>query len=299
MRAYQNILLFSLTLLLWAGCEKEIDIDLPAPKALVVVDGFIENDQFAQVVVTRAIPYFGQIDFNTLAGTFIQDAVVVVSDGQINDTLQLTIDPNAFPPIFFKGTNPALKGQVGQRYFLTVIADGDTITGSTTIPQLVYLDSIYWMPDVDFNVENDSLGFGMGRFKDPDTIGNNYRLFSKRQDYPDFRSASRSVSDDRLVNGQDITFQFIRPRITPSFLTPDSLDEDRETRIFYKRGDTIQVRYCTLDRASYDYIRTYEIAAGSFGNPFAAPTFVRSNLEGGLGGFVGYGATYYTYIVPQ
>lgn len=266
---------------------------------MVVVDASIENGEFARVVITRAIPYFDMVDFETFAGSFVNDAIVVLSDGNLHDTLQLSIDINAFPPIFFKGTNQMLKGEFGKTYYLTVMADGDTITGHTTIPQPVYLDSIYWVLDKDFSVDNDSLGFGMGRFKDPDTIGNNYRLFSKRQDYPMFRASNRSVSDDRLVNGQDITFQFARPRKLPYYLQPDSLSEPRETRIYFQRGDTIEVKYCNIDRASYEYLLTVELAASGFGNPFAAPSFVKGNLNGGVGGFVGYAATYYTYIVPK
>jgi len=282
-------------LLLFSSCERDIDINLPPPTLNVVVDASIENDRFAQVLVTRGIPYFEEVDLETLLGTIVGDAEVYLSDGIHTELLSLTINPESFPPVAYVGTNPSLRGKVNTRYFLTVIVGQDTISGSTFIPQVVPLDSVWWKPDD----ESGQFGFGWGAFRDPDTLGNNYRLFSKRQGYPAFVTANRSVSDDRLVNAQSITFSFIRPRATPRLFTPDSLQETGQTRIYYERGDTISVKFCSIDRPSYEYIRTAESAAGSFGNPFSAPTFIKSNLKGGLGGFVGYAASYHTYVVPQ
>jgi hypothetical protein len=295
MRSLTVFILFTAASLLFTSCETDIDIDLPTPTLNIVVDASIENDQFAQVLVTRGIPYFEKVDLETLLGTIIGDAEVYLSDGIHTELLSLTINPNLFPPVSYLGNDPALKGKLNTSYFLKVIVGEDTITGSTFIPGLVQLDSVWWRPDD----ETGQFGFGWGAFRDPDTLGNNYRLYSKRQGYPTFVTANRSVSDDRLVNGQDITFSFIRPRPTPRLFTPDSLNETGQTRIYYERGDTISVKFCSIDRPSYEYIRTAESAAGSFGNPFSAPTFIKSNLKGGLGGFVGYAASYHTYVVPQ
>lgn len=277
------------------SCEKEIEIDLPAPQEMVVVDGFIETNDFAHVTLTKSIPYFSQIDMASLSSILITDAKVFISDGVLTDTLQFTIDPNSFPPVYYKGTDPLLKGQSGKTYFLTVWTTTDTLTAQTTIPPPVPLDSIYWKPDGD----QDSLGFGWGHIHDPDTLGNNYRLFAKRQGYVTYYPAgNRSTLDDKLFNGQSTDFNYGRPDQSPSWAQSDSSLQDDE-RYYFKRGDTIYVKFCTLDIVSFRFVRTYEIASGSFGNPFAAPTFVESNVNGGLGGWVGYGVSFYSYIVPQ
>lgn len=276
------------------SCERYIDIDLPEPKPMLVVDGYIDHGDFARITISRSFPYFSQIDLtniSSLQDIFVTNASVFLSDGTITDSLVFTIDPNSFPPVYFKGTNPALIGQAGKTYFLTIYAEGDTITSYTTIPPLVYLDSIYWKPDP---IEPYK-GLGWGHFTDPDTLGNIYRLFTKRQGYPYYVEVG-SLSDKNF-NGTSTSFSFGRPDPLPSYL-PNNLPEDT-ARFFFVRGDTISVKFCTIDFRSYEYIRTYTSAAASFGNPFAAPTFIKSNVNGAFGGFVGYGATFYQYIVPQ
>jgi hypothetical protein len=289
--------IFSVVLL--AGlisCESEIDIDLPPPETLVVVDGTIENGEYARVTVTKTAPYFDVISVATLSNIFIFDAVVVLSDGTINDTLDLTIDPTQFPPIFYKGTNPALVGQEWKTYYLTVIALGDTLTSSTSIPGVVPVDSIHW----EQYGTNDSLGLGWIFFKEPDSLGNCYNLLAKRQGFPNFVAIpGQSISNDQLANGSYVSFLFARPSPTPGWFntaTGDTIPD--EDGVLWRRGDTVSIKLCSIDLGSYDFLRTYDDAASSFGNPFSAPTFVASNINGGLGGFVGIGASYQTYIVP-
>ncbi len=287
------------SVLLLAGllsCESEIDIDLPTPETLVVVDATIENGQYAKVAVTKTAPYFDVISISALSAIFINNATVILSDGINYDTLQLTIDAAQFPPIFYKGTNPALIGQEWKKYYLTVYALGDTLTSSTTIPGAVPVDSIKWEQ---FGTD-DSLGLGWIYFKEPDTLGNFYNLLCKRQGYPFFVPVpGQSISNDQLANGQYIEFVFGRPSPTPSWFntaTGDTIPDEDGVR--WRRGDTISVKFCSIDFHSYEFLRTYDDAASSFGNPFSAPTFVASNINGGLGGFVGIGVSYKTYIVP-
>lgn len=292
---YILLLLTSLGLM---SCEKEIDIDLPPPIQGYVIDGMIESNSHPRITISRNIPYFEEINLNdiqTLADIFVTEAQVYVSDGIITDSLVFTIDQNYFPPVAFVGTNPLLKGEIGKTYYLTAIIGEDTLTSQTTIQALVPLDSIYWKPDGD----KDSLGFGWGWINEPASQTNYYRLFCKRQGYPYY--VDGGTLDDRLINGLSTSFTFRRPRPLPSYLSTDddNLSTPSEERGYFKRGDTISVKFCTIDLPAYDFIRTYDAAGGSFGNPFSGPTFVKSNITGGFGGFVGYGVTNYTYIVPQ
>jgi len=296
MKSRFYILLSFVALAILVSCESEIDINLPPPEILVVVDAQIENGKQVKVAVTKTAPYFDVINVATLSGIFINDAIVVLSDGTTTDTCQLTVDPSSFPPIYYTTPNPLLIGQTGKEYFLTVIALGKTLTSSTTIPQVVPIDSIGWEQ---FG-EDDSLGLGWIYFQEPDTLGNYYLLQAKRQGYPYFVSVpGQSISNDQLANGQYIEFVFGRPRPTPGWFNTATGDTTNgEGGILWRRGDTIDVKFNSIDFASYEFLRTFNSAAGSFGNPFSAPTFVASNINGGLGGFVGLGASYYTYIVP-
>jgi hypothetical protein len=295
-RRYKHIFYSFAILAILVSCESEIDIDLPPPETLVVVDATIENGKYARVAVTKTAPYFDTISVTTLAGIFINDAIVILTDGLVTDTLTLTIDATQFPPIFYQGNNPALIGAQWKKYWLTVYALGDTLTASTTIPGLVPVDSLRWKQ---FG-NDDSLGLGAIYFYEPDTLGNCYNLQAKRQGYPFFVNIpGQSLSNDVLANGQFIEFTVPRPKATPSWFNTATGDTtNQEGGIFFRRGDTISVKLSSIDNDSYLFLKTYSSAAGSFGNPFSAPTFVQSNIHGGLGGFVGIAASYATYIVP-
>jgi hypothetical protein len=287
------LMMITITLI---SCEKEIDIDLPAPETFVVIDGIIEKDQYARVAVTRSSPYFDTISLATLSAIFINDAVVILSDGIVTDTLTLTIDATEFPPIFYKGNNPDLIGQEWKKYYLTVYANGDTLTSSTTIPGAIPIDSLGW----DQFGSNDSLGIGLIYFKEPDTLGNYYYLLCKKPDWQYFVSVDgQDISNDNVVNGTYISFTFFKPQQLPGwFSTAAGVQANTDDPEFFRRGDTITCKLCSIDRTTFEFLRTYEDAAYSFGNPFSAPSFVQTNINGGLGGFLGYGTSYSTYIVP-
>lgn len=296
LKRYRHIIYSAAILAILVSCESEIDIDLPAPETLVVVDATIENGQYARVAVTKTAPYFDTISVATLSGIFINDATVILTDGLVTDTLTLTIDPTQFPPIFYKGNNPALIGQQWKKYWLTVYALGDTLTSSTTIPGIVPVDSLRWKQ---FG-NDDSLGLGYIYFKEPDSLGNCYNLQAKRQGYPYYVNIpGQSLSNDQVANGIYVEFTVPRPKATPSWFNTATGDTtNQEGGILFRRGDTISVKLSSIDYNSYLFLKTYSSAANSFGNPFSAPVFVQSNINGGLGGFVGIGASYATYIVP-
>jgi len=295
-KRYKHVIYSFIALAILVSCESEIDINLPPPETLVVVDATIENGQYARVAVTKTAPYFDTISVATLSGIFINDALIILTDGLVSDTLTLTIDPTQFPPIYYKGNNPALIGQEWKKYWLTVYALDDTLTASTTIPGVVPVDSLRWKQ---FG-NDDSLGLGAIFFKEPDTLGNCYNLQAKRQGYPYYVNIpGQSLSNDVLANGQYIEFTVPRPKATPSWFNTATGDTTNQASgIFFSRGDTISVKLSSIDYASFQFLKTYSSAAGSFGNPFSAPTFVLGNINGGLGGFVGIGACYATYIVP-
>ncbi len=275
-------------------CESDIDIELPPTESKLVIDGVIEHNKFARVTVSRAIPYFSQFniaDPSSLANFFISNAVVVLSDGINVDTLQYTINTSYFPPVFYQGTNPLLKGQPDVVYSLTIYAEGDTITSKTWYPQPIPLDSLFWKPAHNGNPSQDSLGFGWLKIQEPDTAGNLYCMFAKRQNYPYFMYVMSL--DDRLGNGASVTMQFFRPNPN-TFFYSDTASYNKG--IYFKRGDTISVQVNAINPATYNYYNSLNSAAGSIGNPFAGTIFVKSNVQGGIGGFVGLGQVEYTFV---
>ena len=84
--------------------------------------------------------------------------------------------------------------------------------------------------------------------------------------------------------------------------TQDKLASNNNTSLFYyfKKTDTIFIKFTTIDQNTLKFFTTYEAAYQSNGNPFASPVNIISNIEGGgLGIWAGYGVTYDTiYPTP-
>jgi len=280
------LLLFAFYLFV-ISCERDITVDLPEAEQKIVVEGYIEPGEKAVVMLTRSASFFAPVDSASLLSYLVTNATVTVSDGIITDTLLPTIDTNYYVPLLYK--SQTMLGQVGRTYTLTVVADGKTVTGVTTIPQLVPLDSVW------FKVQEgrDSLGFAWAHLTDPDTVGNCYRWFARRLHKDKrFLPPPGSVFEDKFINGKSFDFAYNRGTEPNS-----SAEEDNDSRRgFFKTGDTIAVKFCAIDRAHFDFWRKADQQINSNGNPFAAPSPIPSNINGGLGIWGGYAVMYDTII---
>jgi len=282
-------LIFCMTLFL-ISCERDIDIDLGESGVRIVVEGAIESGEKPRILLTRSRGFFDQVPIDSLefiTKTLVLDAEITISDGSITENMQLTF-ANEYPFIFYTSQN--MIGQVGKTYTITINADGKTLTASTHIPPALQIDTTFFGLNI-FDQEEDSLGFVFLRYKDPDTLGNAYRLFLRRNSYPSFLPARGSVSDDRFSNGLNIEF-FAGNPLPPFTGFGDATSED----FFFKLGDTIYTKFCTIGKREFDFFTTLESAVSSNGNPFAVPVLIKSNIkgEGGVGVWCGYGVTYDT-----
>lgn len=282
-------MLLTFLAVLFLSCEKEITVDLPQPDAKIVVEGYIFQGERPYVILSRNAGYFSPIDSASLANTFIFNGVVIVSDGTNTDTL--TFQPAAESPlgIAYVKNNPTVIGQVGKTYTLTAIADGQTVTSSTSIIQPVPLDSSLWK----LGTNQDSLGFAWIYFKDPGIDLRGYRVMSRRvsanpaKNEPYFRT--NFYVENVLFSGQQAPIGFDRAEQFGEGLADD--EEDDPDDGYFRVGDTVLVRLCTIDKPYYDFLNTLGNSVGSSGSPFASPNNVQSNVVGGLGGWGGHGVT--------
>ncbi|MDD4575797.1 MAG: hypothetical protein PHI36_05160, partial [Bacteroidales bacterium] len=76
-------------LFLLSSCEKEIQVELPPYERKIVVEGWIDYDEYPIVFLTRSSDYFAQYNEAALMEMIIQDALVTVTNhhGDV-DTLQ-------------------------------------------------------------------------------------------------------------------------------------------------------------------------------------------------------------------
>ncbi len=281
----------------FTSCEKEITVDLPKPDTKIVIEGAIESGQYPWVFVTTNTPYFSPVDSIVIYNMIIKNAKVTVTDGTITDSLHLTVDPYTFP--FLKYVGNTIIGVPGKTYSLKVEVDGKVYTSHTTIPNIVQFDSLKFKPD--FN--QDTLGYVWMYLKDPDTLGNYYRAFTKTIGLDSvFLRPYPSVSDDRFFNGQFAEYSLSRGRnpLEDNKYDDNGLDSAGVSRFYFKKGQSVIVKLCSIDAPHYDFWFSIEQQFMSDGNPFSTPISARSNIIGGaLGVWGGYGAYLDTLHIPK
>lgn len=293
----KNLLLLVISVVMISSCEKNIDLDLPPIDQKVVVEGYVENGLPPYVILSRTEPYFDPIGQNTLNNLPVRGASVFMSDGI--DTIKLTEIDTSVNGVSLGGFYvaldsvtflPTMLGTPGTTYYLNIITNsGEQLSASAKLPLPVALDSTWFKVQEDL----DSLGWAWARLTDPDTLGNSYRWFAKRLNKDDFFIAPLgSIFEDRFINGQSFNFPYLRGMIQNS----EAKEDNNEEAGFYKKGDTIVVKFCTTDFATYEFWRDAENQVSSNGSPFAVPSNVKSNISGGRGLFATYTASYDTII---
>lgn len=284
-------------LALFGACEKDITVDLPQGTVQVVVDGVVENGLPPYVILSRSQGYFDPIGANTLNTLPLRGATVTLSDG-IDSVRLVEIDTviNGLAVGGFYSALDPVAGQIrmigtpGRTYRLNIITgQGEQVSAVATLHQPRQLDSLWFQ----VQGELDSLGWAWARLSDPDTLGNNYRWFAKRLGKDAFFIPPfGSVFEDKFINGR--TFDFASSR--GSVFNSTAEDDNNEEAGFFKKGDTIVVKFCTIDAGTFAFWRDAENQLGGNGSPFAVPSNVKSNIRGGLGIFATYSAVFDTVI---
>ena len=312
----RNFFIFILISFAIISCEKEITVDLPSPKDQIVVEGFIENDVPPYVFLTKNSPYFGSIDINDLDLYYVKGAKIVVSSG--NDSVELVeysasiinllpfeekqklseifgvpLDTNFNIPnisVYSIPLNSEFVGEIGKTYHLRIEVEGKVLTASTYIPNGVSVYDLSVEPHT--NPKYDSLVLLRGRINEPDTLGNFYRYFTRKNSQP-YTLNNNSVYDDLIFNGKDF------PLDIPYGIDRNT-DEDFDFNTFgyWNKKDTCYVKFCVIDRPHYDFWRTLENELNNQGSPFGSFTRIRTNINGGLGIWGGYSSTLSVYY-PQ
>ncbi|MCW3076522.1 MAG: hypothetical protein JWO32_1131 [Bacteroidetes bacterium] len=279
---------YILFIILFFSCRKNVKLKLPEYTQKVVVEASIETNGPAIVFLSYSVPYFGNFDFSTPEKAFIKGALVTISDGTTTDTLK-ELDPSqGYLYVGFK-----LTGQQGKTYQLNVLVNGKNYTASSTILTPAKLDTLY------FKGEQDSLGFMWQRFAEPPGQGDCYRWFAKRLTKDQFYAAPfGSAFDDKFIDGKTFDFSYDRgPQ-------PNQIQQYRDDpeQGFFKRGDTVVVKFCKIGKKEYTFWNTYYQNKSSNSNPFSAPSNVKGTFDDDrdvFGAFVAYAPSFDTIIIPK
>lgn len=288
------------------SCTKEVKIDIPGYKDQLVIDGNIETGQPAIVLLSKTNDIYSPTNLDAYLNGFISGATVIISDGIITDTLTEICTDN-LPPgseqiasAFFgipvdqlvnlhlcAYVSINIVGEVGKTYNLTVKNDGKTYTSFTTIGQPTALDSLYWKPQGDLP----DYGFSWAKLSDPGATNDAYKWEVKYISDFNFTKTFNPYFNDKFFNGLTFEFGYENP------MSFNDLTIQKEYQGYFKQGDTIVVKFSKLGQKEYNFFEKKYNQLYSGGNPFATPTNIPTNIQGGaLGIWVGYSPWYDTLI---
>jgi len=294
-----RITLFSMLFLMGLlACEKSITITSPNLPAKLVVDAQIESAAPPIVVLSTSLNYFESIDTSDLNKSFVRNAKVTLSDGSKTSTLkqfeQLLL--GGFRYVYYSNdpANPAgsIIGTFGKSYLLSIEFNGQIYKSTTTIPLLTKkIDSTFYKI-VPNRPVTDSFRIISAKITDPPGLGNYIRYFTKVNSQQ-FLPGNTSVFDDNVIDGK--TYIVDIPRGVDK-----NFPLERENYGSFKKGDTVLIKYSNIDKATYDFWRTWEYTYQSVGNPFSSPGVVIGNVSNGaLGAFCGYANSFNQIIITK
>ena len=288
------------------SCSKEVKIDIPGFDEQIVIDGSIETGTPAIIFLSNSKDIYAPTDINSYLSGFISGATVTVSNGTITDTLtEICTDnlPAGFESIaaaFFglpieqlvnlhlcAYVSTGIVGEVGKTYTLKVLYNNKTYTSSTKIENPTALDNLFWREQANLP----GYGFSWAKITDSPIMGDAYRWEVKNLGDLFYSKPFQPFTDDRFYNGK--TFEF-------SVENPMSFKDqtiENQYKGYYKLGDTIVVKFSKLGKKEYQFFEKKYNQIYSGGNPFATPTNIPTNIEGGaLGIWAGFSPWYDTLI---
>ena len=285
---------------LFFSCERTIDLKVNQQPDKLVVDATIENNGTPLVILSKSLNYFSTISPEELSASFVHNAIVTIGDG--NKTVQLAeynyTDSSGFEFYYYTVdfTNPlqVLTGKLNTAYNLKILLpDSSVYTATTTIPPVrKACDSLWWKPAPDNPDTSRCILFGL--FHDPPGLGDYVRYFTGVNGQP-YYPGYTSAFDDEVTDGTTYTFQ-----IPQGYNKNDTLKVSSDDFGFFHHGDSIIFKFTDIDKATFDFWRTWEYAYQSNGNPFSSPVKIIGNISNNaLGAFCGYAAQYKPINIPK
>ena len=281
-----KMILIAFALLLAAACTPSWQ---PEGEERLVVEGWIDAGGFPIVMVTTSVPTSTEYQsIDDQKNHLVRHAKVTFSDGATSVILTGMDNKRYFPPFIY--TTSDLRGVAGKTYTLKVEYKGMTATASTTIPASVPLDSLWCVPSADdkgkYNIK--------ARFSDPEASEDYYRLFVKvaGKDSSYVASYMGCMSDSDLLRPAEINVM--------RGLSVDNESSWAWNPASFEKGDEVMVKFCTMDRVSYEFWNSYERVVSLSVLPMFQATYNPAyNVTGGIGYWCGYGAGKYAIRIGE
>ncbi len=304
MKKYSIIL--SVVIIALASCQKNATgVKLPPAKIQLVVQSFISpQDSLIKVNVSESTPIFGQTQQNNLGSSTLLDAKVEITHNSV--IYNLLYDAKELAYII---DSNHLKIIAGETYSIKVTRGSETVTANCTVPFAVPFDLS--LDKIELKAEIDP--------QSKDTLTKYYRLTTSFTDQPspsDYYRLyinSNSTTWEYLYNNQGGIIDSVLSS-HPNFTSFEKEEQEYVTDVDQNGQRIFQNSTIYLGTSSISNIVSSEITLGIMhtdinyykyhtsalahlnnqGNPFAEPSLVFTNIQGGLGIFAAYNYRYWT-----
>lgn len=268
-------LLFLFGLLL-ISCSNDNFNEQKNVESKIVVEGWIEEGDFANVLLSSSIPVTNVIDSTNVLNHVIRSAKITISDGQNSEVLRVKNDKNRVPPFVYFGS--ILKGEAGKQYSIKIEYLDRVIEALTSIPKSVPLKSAEYIK----KNEADTTGYVFVKFDDPLQEKNYYQIATKiESEEPIFVPSFYGNLDDKNFESSSVSVQINRGVI----LFPKT-----KFAPYFADGDLIHVKLRTQTKEALDFWNSWQNEIVNSKNPiYPSNTSLKSNIKGGIGIWAGYG----------
>jgi hypothetical protein len=235
------------------SCNKVIDLKLRDSEIKYVIEGIITNEPgVCRIYLSQSKNFNEDNQFKEVTG-----AMVKVKDG--GTEVQLS---ESHPGTY---ETDQINGTPGHVYQLSVIIGNQSFSASCTMPQPVYMDSLY--------ISRGPFGqfkFATITYTDPAGADNGYRFV---QYVNGVKEPTIFWEDDEFTDGQSVTMQL------------DASADEKDDPRNIKTGDEVTVEMLCLDEPVLRYWSTLRTGGGDGDGNTAAPSNPLTNIEGGALGY--------------
>ena len=247
-----NILVFLLALTATA-CKKVISVDLNNVAPQIVIEGEVTNAKGPyQVRISKTVNFSATNTFPP-----VTDATVILTDSTtgLSEKLYASADSGTY-------LTRTTVGSPKHTYTLKVTVEGKQYTAVSKMPQPVFLDSVTFALNFDFN--NKQQINAVVNFRDPVGLGNYYQ-FNEVLDGRQIPNVF--VFEDRLSDGRYIQ----QPLFNDS--------------AYLKKDDTLVLTMNCVDENIYNYFFTLANVTGNNNFQTATPANPVTNWNNGALGY--------------
>lgn len=292
-----NTRIIILFFLITAGisCEKNIDISLHPAAPKLVVEATIENNIAPVVILSSSLDYFSEISPEILEASFVHNAEIFITDDiKTVELKEYELPFNGVKLYFYSvdtsSSSAVMYGKLHTDYSLRIVSNKQEYKAVTAIPAITKkIDSVFSKPIYESPDSTKVQVFV--KATDPPGLGDYIRYYTSTNSAP-FYAPFNSVFEDDIIDGTTYTI--------PAQKGVNKNIKGKEDDYFFHKGDTVTLKICNINKATFDFCRTYEFALQSTGNPFSNPTSIIGNISNNaLGYFGGYASQFHTVIVPE